>query len=96
MLSYFTHTRYQIPDIVFLLQSTQPTSGGAVPAVMTECWCKLCRKSPPPTMGAQFTVFGKPVIQTRWMAGTAPHKSRSNNHTQTSMDLRYLPQTNIR
>ena len=39
--------------------------------------------------------------RTRWMAGTAPHKSgrcrdksRSDKHTQTSLDLRYLPQTN--
>ena len=44
---------------------------------------------------------GKPGMQTRMMAGTAPHKrrrcrdkSRSDNHTQTILDLRDLPQTN--
>ena len=38
--------------------------------------CKLCRTSPPPAMGARFTVFlGMPVMRTRWMAGAAAHKS---------------------
>ena len=51
------------------------------------------------TYGARFTVFGgKPATRTRWMAGTAPHKSgicrnnsRCENYTKTSLDLRYLP-----
>ena len=44
-------------------------------------------------------VLGRPDMRTRWIAGTAPYKSgrcrnksRSNNHTQTIMDVRYLPQ----
>ena len=38
--------------------------------------CKLCRTSPPPAMGARFTVFlGMPAMRTRWMAGAAAHKS---------------------
>ena len=38
--------------------------------------CKLCRTSPPPAMGARFTVFlGKPAMRTRWMAGAVAHKS---------------------
>ena len=37
--------------------------------------CKLCRTSPPPAMGARFTVFfNMPAIRTRWMAGAAVHK----------------------
>ena len=35
--------------------------------------CKLCRTSPPPAMGARFTIFGMPAMRTRWMA--AAHKS---------------------
>ena len=62
--------------------------------------CKLCRKPPPSAMETQYIIFlGKPAIRTGWMAGTTPHKSgqcqdksRSDNHTQTSLDLRYLPQ----
>ena len=36
------------------------------------------------------------MTKQRWMAATAPNKnkSRSDNHTHTSMDLRYLSQTN--
>ena len=54
--------------------------------------------STPPTPVYHF--FCKPAMWTRWMAGTAPHKSgrcrglsRSNNIAQESLDLRYLPQT---
>ena len=37
---------------------------------------KFCRTSPPPAMGARYTVFlGMPAMQTRWMAGAAAHKS---------------------
>ena len=32
--------------------------------------------TPPPAMGARFTVFlGMPAMRTRWMAGAAAHKS---------------------
>ena len=38
--------------------------------------CKLCRTSPPPAMGARFTVFlGMPAMRIRWMAGAVAHKS---------------------
>ena len=38
--------------------------------------CKLCRTSPPPAMGARFTVFlVMPAMRTQWMAGAAAHKS---------------------
>ena len=38
--------------------------------------CKLCQTSPPPAMGARFTVFlGMPAMRTRWLAGAAAHKS---------------------
>ena len=44
-----------------------------------------------------YRFFGNPVMWTRWMAGNAPHKSgrcrdesRSDKHTQTSLDLRYI------
>ena len=37
--------------------------------------CKLCQPLLPQKMGARFTVFGKPAMQTRWLAGMAPHKS---------------------
>ena len=51
-------------------------------------------------MGARLPFFwGKPVMRTLWMAGTAPHKSgrcrdESDKHTQTCLDLRYLPHIN--
>ena len=35
--------------------------------------CKLCRTSPPPAMGARFTVFW--ACRPCWMAGAAAHKS---------------------
>ena len=48
-----------------------------------------------------YLFMGKPAMLTRWKDGTVPHKSgrcrhisRSINHTQTSLTLRYLPQTN--
>ena len=52
-------------------------------------------------MGPDYSFLDKPAMRTRWMAGNATHKSvrcrdqsRSDHHTQTSLDLRYLPQTN--
>ena len=49
--------------------------------------------------GPHLPIFlGKPAMRTRWMAGIAAHKngrsrdkSRSDNHTQTNLDLRFLP-----
>ena len=42
--------------------------------------------------------WGKPVMRTHWMTGASPpksgscrDKSRSDNNTQTSLNLRYLP-----
>ena len=40
----------------------------------------------------------KPAVRTRCMPDTAPHKSvryRDNNHTETCMDFKYPPETNI-
>ena len=79
------------------LQTTQPTRGGAVTAVW-QTLRKLCRPLPPPAMG---TCFGasRPCGPAGWLAmllikasdvetnpGPLPHA--------TSLDLRYLPQTN--
>ena len=53
--------------------------------------CKLCQTSQP-------DFWGMPAMRTRWMAGTAAHKSgwcrdqsRSDNFKQESLDLWYLP-----
>ena len=48
------------------LQTTQPTSGGAGLKQL----CKLCRTSPPPAMGARFTVFWacRPCGPAGWLA----------------------------
>ena len=77
---------------------TQHTSGGAVTAV-TNCCANCVETSRPSNGGTIYRFFGKPVMRARWMAGAAPHKSRlcrdksrSNNHTQASLDLRYLSQ----
>ena len=47
------------------LQTTQSTGGGAAIAV-TNCV---------EAMGARLTVSGQAAMMTRWMVGTAPHKS---------------------
>ena len=77
---------------------TQPTSGGAVTAV-TNC-CANCVETFR-NGGPIFHFFSKPAMRTRWMASASPHKnrwcrdkSRFDNHTQTSLDFRYMPQTN--
>ena len=80
---------------------TQPTSGGVVIAALANC-CANCVIPPAPSNGGPIYHFGgKTAMRTHWMAGTAPHKSRlycdksrSDNHTHTSLDLQYLPQTN--
>ena len=48
--------------------------------------------------GTDLPFLGTPAMRTRWMAGVALHKnrwcrdkSRSDNLTQTSLNLRYLP-----
>ena len=56
--------RMSIP--IEILQSTQPTSGGAVMAVMAHC-CANCIEHPPPAMGARFIVFGK-ADHAGWLA----------------------------
>ena len=72
------------------------TSGGVVTAVMADCGTNCVKNRP--RNGVRFTVFGKLARRTRWMSGTALHKSgrcrdksRSDNHTQTSRNLRYIP-----
>ena len=86
-----------------IIQSTQPTSGGAVTTVKADC-CANCVETPRPQKWVpDLPYFGKPTMRTRSMAGTAPHKSRrcrhksrSDNNTQSSLDLRYMSQTNTR
>ena len=55
------------------LQTTQPTSGGAVTAV-TNCCANCVETSRSQQWGFRSTVFlGKPAMRTRCMAGAAPH-----------------------
>ena len=70
----------ELSDYAWMLQMTHPTRGGAVKAD-TNCWANCAE------------------ISRR--NGAVPHKnglcrdkSRFNKHTQTSLDLRYLPLTN--
>ena len=88
--------------IMLLFQSTQTTSGGDVTAVQADT-VKIMSKPPAPSNGCPIYSFFGPAMWTRWMAGTVYNKSggcqdksRSDNHTQRSLDLRYLPQTNTR
>ena len=72
-----TDERTQMAKIRYLqrLQTTQPTSGGAITA-NSSCCANCGRTSPPPAVGARFTVFlGMPAMRTRWMAGAVAHKS---------------------
>ena len=56
------------------LQTTQPTSGGAVTAD-SSC-CANCVEPPRPSNGGPIYRFlGMPAMRTRWMAGAAAHKS---------------------
>ena len=56
------------------LQTTQPTSGGAVTAD-SSC-CANCVEPPRPQQwGPDLPFFGMPAMRTRWMAGAAAHKS---------------------
>ena len=59
---------------VLRLQTTQPTSGGAV-TVISSC-CANCVEPPRPQQwGPDLPFFGMPAMRTRWMAGAAAHKS---------------------
>ena len=55
------------------------------------------KTSRPQQWGPDLPFLAKPAMRTRWVTGAAPHKSgrcrdksRSDKHTQTSLDLRYL------
>ena len=67
---YEVHWDVSLPGFVIGMmnqdfQTTQPTSGGAV-TVVSSC----CRTSPPPAMGARFTVFWacRPCGPAGWLA----------------------------
>ena len=56
------------------LQTTHPTSGGAV-TVVSSC-CANCVEPPRPQQwGPDLSFLGMPAMRTRWMAGAAAHKS---------------------
>ena len=56
------------------LQTTQPTSGGAVTAD-SSC-CANCVEPPRPQQwGRDLPFLGMPAMRTRWIAGAAAHKS---------------------
>ena len=57
------------------LQTTQPTSGGAVTADKN-CCANCVEPSRPQQWGPDLPFFlGMPAMRTRWMAGAAAHKS---------------------
>ena len=56
------------------LQTTLPTSGGAVTAV-TNCCANCVEPSRPKKWVPDLPFLGKPAMRTRWMAGAASHKS---------------------
>ena len=78
--------------------------------VFTRCSCHSGLENPvqivstpprPQQWGTRLSFLGKPVMRNRMMAGNAPHESgrcrdesKSDKHTQTNLDLRYLSQTN--
>ena len=65
---------YNDTDDVVTLQTTQPTSGGAV-TVVSSC-CANCVNLPAPSIGGPIYRFlGMPAMRTRWMAGAAAHES---------------------
>ena len=77
---------YRLSTYAQRLQTTQHTHGGAV-TVVRQTYVDPSRPQWAPIY--------------RWIAGTAPHKSeicrdyaRSDNYSQRSLDLRYLPQIN--
>ena len=56
------------------LQSTQPTSGGAV-TVVTKCCANCVKPSLLQQWGPDLPILGKSGMLTHWLAGTAPHKN---------------------
>ena len=57
------------------LQTTQPTSGGAVTSD-SSCCANCVKLSRPQQWGPDLPFFpGMPAMRTRWMAGAAAHKS---------------------
>ena len=61
-------------NVVYLLQTTQPTRGGAVTAD-SSC-CANCVEPPRPEQwGPDLPFLGMAVMRTRWMAGAVAHKS---------------------
>ena len=56
------------------LQTTQPTSGGAVTADKN-CCANCVEPSRPSNGGPIYRFLGMPAMRTRWMAGAAAHKS---------------------
>ena len=53
-----------------------PSIGLGKKAITTVIAVQIVSNLPAPAMGTRFTVFeGKPAMQTRWLAGAAPHKS---------------------
>ena len=56
------------------LQTTQPTSGGAVTAAKN-CCANCVEPSRPQQWGPDLPFLGMPAMRTRWMAGAAAHKS---------------------
>ena len=56
------------------LQTTQPTSGGAVTADKN-CCANCVEPSRPQQWGPDLPFLGMPAMRTRWMAGAAAHKS---------------------
>ena len=56
------------------LQTTQPTSGGAVTADSSSC-ANCVEPLRPQQWGPDLPFLGMPAMRTRWMAGVAAHKS---------------------
>ena len=83
ILNWDTPTRVQpntepsSPDVSLAsasLQTTQPTSGGAVTA--DSSGCANCVEPPRPQQwGPDLPFFGMSAMRTSWMAGAAAHKS---------------------
>ena len=67
---------YEMPLSMSLLglQTTQPTSGGAVTADKN-CCANCVEPSRPQQWGPDLLFLGMPAMRTRWMAGAAAHKS---------------------
>ena len=57
------------------LQTTQPTSGGAVTADTNCCANCVDTSLPQSNEGPIYRFLGKPVTRNRWMAGAASYKS---------------------